>query len=85
MLGGFQRKYRSGANLSRNDNHQTNGKPILRDPITALVLAGGFFPAALALASRQLRRLTENLIPDCAGYLFVLKEWQPAHSSLCRG
>jgi len=25
----------------------------------------------------------ENLVPDCAGFLFVFKAWQPAHSGLC--
>jgi len=27
----------------------------------------------------------EYLVPDCAGFLFVFKAWQPAHSKLCKG
>jgi len=27
----------------------------------------------------------ENLVPDCAGFSFVFKAWQPAHSWLCKG
>jgi hypothetical protein len=32
-----------------------------------------------------LRRLPENDIPDCAGFLLAFKARKPAHSELCNG
>ena len=36
-------------------------------------------------SNEKLRRLPEKNIPECAGFSFVFKARQPAHSKLCNG